>query len=191
MAATENKVRFNLKNVHYALLNSTTQAITFDTPVPVPGAVSLTLDPAGEMKPFYADGITFYVSESNNGYTGSLEMARFTDKMLQDVWGYEKAPTDNVLIEKSGVEAKPFALLFQIDGDKDNELYCLYNVTGSRPSIASATNTDTKEPTTQTTSITAPPLPDNRVMARTSAETPAETKKNWFNKVYEKGAAAL
>ena len=117
-------------------------------------------------------------------------MARFTDKMLQDVWGYEKGLTSNVLTEKSGVEPKPFALLFQIDGDKDNERYLLYNVTGSRPSISANTNTDTKEPTTQTSNITAPPLPDNRVMARTTAETTGEIKNGWFNKVFEEGAAA-
>lgn len=185
---TENKVRFNLHNVHYAVLTPGSKN-TWATPVPVPGAVSLTLDPAGDIQTFYADGIAYYVSENNNGYSGDLEMARFPDQMLQEVWGFEKGSTSNVLTEKSGVEAKAFALLFQIDGDKDNELYVMYNCSGTRPGIGSNTTNESKEPVTQTSTITAPPLNDMRVMARTTAETPAQTKQNWFNTVFEEDVA--
>ena len=86
----ENKVRFNLKNVHYAILTETVNTLgvttySWATPVAVKGAVSLDLSQEGEVSPFYADGITFYRSVSNNGYSGSLEMARYPDQMLQDV----------------------------------------------------------------------------------------------------------
>ena len=40
-----NKVKFNLWNVHYApLLTNTTSSISYGKPVPIPGAVSLSLD---------------------------------------------------------------------------------------------------------------------------------------------------
>lgn len=184
MPGKANKVQFNLKNVHYALLTDG-ETPTWETPVPVPGAVTLTLDAEGEISPFYADGIVYYRSIANNGYSGDLEMAKFIDQMLQDVWQYTLSETDKVIIEKSGVEPKPFALLFQIDGDSDNEYYCMYNALGTRPGIGSTTNTDTKEPQTQTSSITASPLSDGRVMARTTATTPENVKTNWFKKVYE------
>lgn len=184
MAGKANKVQFNLKNVHYALLTDG-ETPTWETPVPVPGAVTLTLDAEGEISPFYADGIVYYRSIANNGYSGDLEMAKFIDQMLQDVWQYTLSETDNVIIEKSDVEPKPFALLFQIDGDADNEYYCMYNALGTRPGIGSTTNTDTKEPQTQTSSITASPLSDGRVMARTTVTTPENVKTNWFKKVYE------
>ena len=88
----ENKVRFNLKNVHYSVITETVStagvvSYSFATPVAVRGAVSLDLSQEGETSPFYADGIVFYRSISNNGYTGTLEMARFSDKMMQEVWG--------------------------------------------------------------------------------------------------------
>ena len=98
----ENKVRFNLKNVHYAVLTETVStagvvSYSWATPVHVPGAVSLDLSPEGDTSPFYADGIVFYQSIANQGYSGSLEMARIPDKMYQDVWGDTVGSTSKVI----------------------------------------------------------------------------------------------
>ena len=185
MAGKENKVQFNLKNVHYAVMTTTGPSPAWSTPVAVPGAVTLSLDPQGEVTPFYADGITYYQSVGNNGYSGDLEMARFPDQMRIDVWKFNQVETDNVLIESVNVEPAAFALLFQIDGDVDEEYYCLYNCSGTRPGVGSTTNTDTKEPQTQTSTISAVALEDGNVMARTTASTPGGVKEAWFTKVYE------
>ena len=190
MAGKENKVQFNLKNVHYAVMTTTGASQAWSTPVAVPGAVSLSLDPQGEVSPFYADGIVYYQSAGNNGYSGDLTMARFPDQMMQDVWKFELNSTDKVLIENVNVEQASFALLFQIDGDADNQYYCLYNCTGTRPPIASQTNEDTKEPQTQASTISAVALENGNVMARTTAETTEEVKAQWFKKVYEPASAA-
>lgn len=186
----ENKVQFNLKNVHYAVLTISDGAASWGTPVKIPGAVTLTLDPNGDVTPFYADGIVYYTSIANNGYSGDLEMARFPDQMLKDVWKYE-ANEDNVIIENANNEPASFALLYQIDGDTDNQLYCLYNCTGTRPPIGSTTKTESKEPQTQSSSITATPLDNGRVFARTTATTPDEIRTGWFKKVYEETEAEL
>lgn len=188
MPNTENKVQFNLKNVHYAVMLTSGESPTWDTPVAVPGAVTLTLDPQGDTSTFYADGIAYYVSVANNGYSGDLEMARIPDQMLQDIWGFTEDETDKVITENSNVEPKSFALLYQIDGDADNQYYCLYNCTGTRPGIGSTTNTETKEPQTQTSTITAVSLNDGKVLARTTAQSPENVKTAWFTKVYEKTA---
>ena len=185
---SENKVQFNLKNVHYAIL---TEGATnsWATPVAVPGAVSLTLDANGSDNDFYADGVTYYKSITNNGYTGTLEMARLTDAMLKAVWGITEGTTDKVLYEKANVEPVPFALLFQIDGDVDEEYYCFYRCLAGRPSVGAKTNTDTKEPQTQSCSISALPLvtgaatQKDLIKARTTADTPSQTKSGWFTSV--------
>lgn len=188
----ENKVQFNLKNVHYALLTEAneggTVSYSWATPVHVPGAVTLTLDPAGDVTPFYADGVIYYKAISNQGYSGSLEMARFPDQMLKDVWGFTMSETNMVLTENANVNPKDFALLYQIDGDADGQYYVLYNCAGTRPGVGSTTTTATKEPQTQSTDITAAALLDGRVMARTTGTTPEGVKTGWFTTVYEESA---
>lgn len=190
MAGTTDKVQYNLKNVHYAPMTATGATPTWKTPVKVPGAVSLTMDQQGELAPFYADGIVYYNSVSNNGYSGDLEMALFPDQMLIDIWEYTKTETDNVLIENSTVEPKAFALLFEIDGDVNGRRYCLYNCTATRPGIGSKTNEASKTPQTQKSTISAVPLENGDVLARTTDETTPTVKQKWFEKVYQKPAAA-
>lgn len=184
----ENKVQFNLKNVHYAVLTDTAGVISYGTPVAVPGAVTLTLDPQGDVKKFYADGITYYQSVSNQGYSGDLEMARIPDAMLKDVWGLTEGTTSKVLTESATVEPKAFALLYQIDGDAGNQCYALYNCTGTRPGIGSQTTNESKDPQTQKTAISAVPLASGSVMARTTFNTPASTVSGWFDTVFVESA---
>lgn len=187
----ENKVQFNLKNVHYSVLTKTvgtggTISYSYATPVAIPGGgVNLTLDPAGETTPFYADGVIFYNAISNSGYTGTLEMARVPDAMLKDVWGFTETATGKVLQENSSTEPKEFALLYEIDGDADEQLYVLYDCTAQRPGIGSTTNTASKTPVTQTLSLTAAPRNDGLVFGRTTADTPTATKTGWFSTVYQ------
>lgn len=188
--SNENRVQFNLKNVHYAVLSSAGTSPAWATPVHVPGAVTLTLDPQGEVTPFYADGVVYYQTVSNNGYSGSLELARVPDKMLQDIWGYTLGETSKVLTEHADVQPAAFALLYQIDGDADNELYVMYNCSASRPGAGAATSTETREPQTRSFDLSAAPLPlDGVTHARTTAQTPASTRSGWFDAVYKEGAA--
>lgn len=184
MATGENKVQFNLKNVHYAVLTKLSPTPTFDTPVAVPGAVSLSLEQQGELTKFYADGIVYWQSSSNNGYEGDLEMARFPDQMYQDIWGDTLSATDNVLMENANVQPNPFALLFQIDGDVSGALYCLYNCTATRPNIEGETTNESKEPKTASCTVSAVPLPDGNVRAKTTATTTEDVINDWFTTVY-------
>lgn len=179
-----NKVQFGLKNVHYAIQSvNTSGAIEFSTPVAVPGAVALTLDPNSSVTPFYADNMVYYNAIANNGYTGSLEIAKVPDSMLSDVWGMT-ADASGVIVENNGTEPKNFALLYQIDTDANNEFYVLYNVSATKPGVGSSTIGDTKEPQTQTCEVTATALADGKILARTTDTTSTSTKSGWFDAVY-------
>ncbi len=188
MSTTENKVQFNLKNVHYAVLKeagTAENAPSWNTPVHVPGAVNINLSDQGSIEPFYADGIVYFRSINGEGsYKGDLEMARFPDQMHQDIWGVILSTANKVLTQKLRGATTAFALLFQIDGDANNDLYVLYNCAGTRPAIAGATKTGSTTPQTQTSSINADPLPNGLVFARTTRETPDTVRTNWFKSVY-------
>ena len=81
-----NKVKYNLKNVHAAKLTKTEDGkYTYATPQPIPGAVSISLDAEGDSSPFYADGIVYFRSTANNGYSGDLEIALIPEWFRTDI----------------------------------------------------------------------------------------------------------
>lgn len=183
-----NKVKFNLKNVHAAkLIEKEAEGVTtfsYETPRAIPGAVSISLDAEGETSPFYADGIVYFRSVTNNGYSGDLEIALipewFRTEILQEI-----LDSNGVLIENSTKrENVKFALLFEFDGDVNAIRHVLYNCTASRPSIESETKEDTIEPGTETLSLTADPRSDGLVKSRTGDNTSKAFYDSWYKAVY-------
>ena len=180
-----NKVKYNLKNVHAAQLTKTEDGkYTYATPQPIPGAVSISLDAEGDSSPFYADGIVYFRSTANNGYSGDLEIALIPEWFRTDILK-ETLDKNGVLIESSKVtEMEKFALLFEFDGDVRCIRHVLYNCTASRPSIESETKEDTIEPGTEKLSLTADPREDGLVKSRTGDTTSEATYNDWYKQVY-------
>ncbi len=178
-----NKVKFNLKNVHYALLTLTNNAPSYAAPVPMPGAVSLSLDANGEPENFYADGYAYYVLNNNMGYEGDLELAMIPESFRTDALG-ETLDSNGVLVENTASELAAFALLFEFDGDDKHIRHVMYNCTASRPAIAGKTNEESREVQTETLTIKAAPLPDGRVKAKTGNTTNAAAYASWYSEVY-------
>ena len=181
-----NKVKFGLKNVHYAFVTGTDGTITYGAPEPIPGAVNLTLDAAGESVQFYADDRVYFEENTNDGYTGNLEIALIPDDFRKDVLG-EIEDAKGALIENKDAKAKHFALLFEFDGDAKKTRHVLYYVLASRPSVAGATTTNIKEPQTETLNITARPAPDT---GDVKAKVPqgSDAYDDFFESVYTKAS---
>lgn len=187
----ENKVRFGLKNVYYAILTESTSGSSnnsYGAPKAVPGAVNMTMNSNGTDGTFYADNVAYFKTFANNGYTGTLEMARITDEMMKDVWGMSEV--NGILTEKNNVQPNPFALLFQIEGDQKEELYVLYRVVPtSKPSMGSQTVGENVEPVTQSFDfealplVTGPAYQAGNIFGRTVETTATSVRNAWFSSV--------
>lgn len=182
-----NKVKFGLKNVHYAKATVAGSTVTYGPPVAIPGAVNLSMDPQGEETNFYADDTKYYNVTNNTGYSGDLEVAKFPESFYADIFG-QAADTDGVLFEDAEVEPAQFALLFEFAGDANKVRHCLYLCSASRPAVSSGTLTESKEPVTETSTITASPLPIDsngmRIVRSKCVEGDAEYA-NWFTAVHQ------
>lgn len=191
--ANTNKVRFGLKNVHYALIDFETGE--YKTPVRLPGAVSLSIDAEGDTSTFYADNMAYYVTSSNAGYTGSIELAALTDQALIDLLGYTK-DNNGFVYERADANPPSFALLYEIDGDPEQQRGVLYSCKLTRPSVEANTKEDSTDPQTITSDFTAIAKEmtvgeeANVPVIKGSVESKQTAYTDFFTKVYAPAAAA-
>ena len=188
---SENKVKFGLSNVHVAKITETDGVITYGTPFAMPGAVSLSADPEGETTPFYADNIKYYIANSNQGYTGDLELAMTPDEFLTSILG-QVADVNGALFESADDINARFALMGEIDGDKKKRRFVYFDCTATRPSASMNTVEDSKEPQTDTISITMSARSTDKAI-KAVIEPTTENQAvydDFFNQVYVKDATA-
>lgn len=189
MPDKKNKVKYNLKNAHYAMLSiGEDGAVSYGTPTAMPGSVSISLDANGEPENFYADGEAYYVINNNMGYNGDLELAMIPESFRTDVLK-EELDDKGVLIENAQVELATFALLFEFDGDQRHIRHVLYNCSASRPGIEGKTNEESRDVQTEKLTIKAAPLANGMVKAKTGDTTDATVYNDWYKAVYMPTAA--
>lgn len=186
----QNKIKYGLKNVHYAVITEDplTGAYTYATPVRIRGGVSITLTPVGEKVEFFADDISYFNEETNNGYDGELEIANIPDQFRIDVLGDEFE--NGVMFERASQKGKKFALLYEFDGDVKAKRHVLYSCTAARPTSSGSTKTSTKEPQTSTLNFGSRPRPSDELVKADTAGLEQALYDAWYESVYEKGTTA-
>lgn len=188
-----NKVKYGLKNVHYALVTETvgsdgTTTSSYGSLKALAGAVSLSLDANDDKSVFRADDEDYFVSYGEGGYEGSLEVARVNEDFLKDVLGYTE-DDDKILVESSAAfkTVNYFALVFEFDGDQRETKHCLYKCSASRSSIASQTTGEggTIDPQTETLNLTAVPRADadKYIHLQTQESTTTAVVEAWYTAV--------
>ena len=190
-----NKVKFGLKNVHYALVTETVATdgsgaitSTYGSLKALAGAVSLSMSSSASKSVFRADNSDYYVSYGEGGYEGDLEVARVNEDFLKDVLGYRE-DDDKILVEAGSAfkTLNYFALVFEFDGDQQATKHCLYKCSASRPDIASQTTGEngSTDPQTETITITAVPRADNDkyIHLQTQDSTTTAVIEAWYSAV--------
>lgn len=189
MSNTPNKIKYGLKNVYYAVATlAADNSATYDTPVALPGAVSLSMEAQGESTIFHADNIDYWVGSGNSGYEGDLELALIPEDFKTDILGNVE-DSKGVMFEDMDAASVHFALLFQFEGDQKATRHVLYNCTATRPSVSSSTKEDSVEPGTESLSLTAKSIYDenldkNIVKSESKADTDSTVYDGWFSAVY-------
>lgn len=182
---------FGFKNVHVAKMIESNGAITYGTPISIPGGVSFSMDAEGETTIFYADNRPYYQTSANNGYSGNLVMADIPEEFLTNILGQEK-DNNGALIENSEDTVSKFALMCEADGDPSNRRFVFYNCLASRPSVELSTNEEGKEVKTASMDVTmAPRATDGQIKAVIDLTSENQAVYNsFFDSVYEKNATA-
>lgn len=177
---SNNKVKFNIHDVHYATITQSGTTVTFGTPVKIEGAKAISLEPNNDANEiYYADGLEYYVQSSATGYEGDLEMALIPDSFRAAIYG-ETEDTAHDLWENINAEAKKFALGFVIDGDQQNTYYWFQNCSATKPAVDSATNEASKTVGTEKITIKCSPDANGNIRVKS---TSSSTVTNWFTAV--------
>lgn len=155
--AEKNKVRFGLKNVHVCSITESAGSITYGTPTAWKGAKSLTLDPEGDTNTYYADNTAYFTTNTNNGYSGSLEMSEIPEEIEKMIFNTVTTEEGN-LAEDANVLPNNVALMFQFEGDVSATKHIFYKVVFARPNVEGETKEESTDPTTTSMDITAVPV---------------------------------
>lgn len=180
-----NKVKFGLSNCYYSKITvGTGGAITYGSPTAMKGAVNMNLTPSGDVTNFAADNVyNYYTTGGASNLQGDLEMALIDDNFKKDILGYV-ADTNGALYLSGSPTTHAFALLFQFEGDDKATRHVLYNCTATAPGLNSQTIGETKEPVTDTITVTAAPSQDKNVLHSCLEQSSDTAYTNWFSAVY-------
>lgn len=191
-AAKKNKYHYDVKNCYYCKgIKNDDGTITFsETPVRLPGLMSMDMGAEGDTSKIRADGIDYIVIVSNNGYSGSLNFVKILEQFRQDCLGEKIDEKTGMQYEDADADPSPFALMGEFKGDQEGIRWIYFNCVASRPNQAGDNKDNMKEPDTEELSVTASPLPVtidgedvNIVRGGITKSMNAETYAAWFTKV--------
>lgn len=152
--ADNNKVEFGLSNLYVGTYTvAAGGTVTLGTPFHQVGAVSMTLDVESEENSFFADNVKYWSGYTDNGFTGSIEVAKFDTEFKTSFLGYQTL-TDGGVAQIKGATKPNVYVAFQTEGDVEGRRVIMYNVALGAIAREFSTIEESKEPVTETIDIT-------------------------------------
>lgn len=149
-----NKVEFGISNLYVGTYTESNGTVTLGTPYHQKGAVSFSPEENSEQNTFYADNIAYWSGYSGGSIEGDLEVAMFDDAFKTQFLGYATLTNGGLANVKNATKPSVY-IAFQVEGDAESRRVILYNCSLSGITREYATIEDTKEPATETISVTA------------------------------------
>lgn len=154
MAADNNKVEFGLSNLYVGTYTvDAGGTVTLGTPYHQKGAVGLTVDAESDSNDFYADNVKYWSGFSDNGFTGSVEVAKYDTDFKTQFLGYQTLTDGGVALVKGATKPNLY-VAFQTEGDVEARRVIMYNVSAGAITREYSTIEETKEPVTESLDIT-------------------------------------
>lgn len=154
MAADNNKVEFGLSQLHICTYTvAADNTVTLGTPYHQKGAVSLSVEAESDSNDFYADNVKYWSGFSDNGFTGSIKVAKFDTDFKTQFLGYQTLADGGVASIK-GATKPNVAIMFETAGDVENRRVIMYNCALGAITREYSTIEESKEPVTESLDIT-------------------------------------
>lgn len=125
----KNKVFFGVSEIHvgtYTVGDDGT--VSLGTPYALKGAKGITIDPEGDESNVYADDIKYWSQFVDNGFSGSMEVTRFTDEFKKLFMGYASVVGGGIASIKGATKPAVY-VAFQSKGNVEKRRCIMYNVT--------------------------------------------------------------
>lgn len=152
--ADNNKVEFGLSNLYVGTYTvAAGGTVTLGTPFHQVGAVSMTLDVESEENSFFADNVKYWSGYTDNGFTGSIEVARFDTDFKTQFLGYQTL-TDGGVAQIKGATKPLCYVCWQAEGDVEARRCIMYGVSLGAIAREFSTIEESKEPVTESIDIT-------------------------------------
>ena len=150
----KNKVEFGISNLYVGTYSvGTTGTVTMGTPYHQAGAVSFSPEEQSENTKFYADNVVYWSGYNGGTFEGDLEVAKFDDTFKTQFLGYITKSDGGLGVVKNAVKPNVY-IAFQVEGDAEARRVIMYNCSLGGITREYSTIEESKEPATETISVT-------------------------------------
>ena len=182
------KVRYGVRNCHYATATHTAAGSVFGPLKPWEGMSAISLPPVGTPLKVFGDDVTWFTVSVNQGYDGNITAHQVPNDYRINHMG-EYKDENGVMVERSSAQPLTHAIVGEFQTADEMSVnpkrWALYNCTAGRADFSGTTKTDSIEVASYSIPITVAPTPADELVKATILKSDNEAIFNsWLSSVY-------